>query len=63
MKILKNISSTNPHKFYVEDIKKVYFFIPKFICRLMCEMAVVDGLFTKSLDDNSNTFYSLASKY
>jgi hypothetical protein len=45
---LQTINELNPNKIYVENVRS-FFKVPTFVARLMCEMAVVDKLFTKKI--------------
>ena len=45
---LRTIETLDPGKIYVENIR-AFFHVPTFIARLMCEMAVVDRLFSKKI--------------
>lgn len=62
-KYLQTISTVNPNKIYVENVRS-YLKVPTFLARLLCEMAVVDNLFIKKIGivcPNSNCKRILAS--
>ena len=48
LKYLQTISSVNPNKIYVENVRS-FFKVPAFVAKVMCEMAVVDNLFIKKI--------------
>jgi hypothetical protein len=47
-KYLQTIEALDPGKIYVENIRS-FFHVPRYVAKLMCEMAVVDNLFEKRI--------------